>query len=78
MLGGQIVLVLSVLMLTAGVTLNRVMLNGYDPMMARVTEHENFGLVGTSALLSSIGAVLFLAAVSLMFVNRKGRKEVDV
>lgn len=68
MLGSQILFIISTTMVTVGVMLKNIY--GEMPESAnRLFDYENAGMIASSALLVSIGSVLLLASLAMIYLK---------
>jgi hypothetical protein len=75
-MSGQVFLIISVFLITSGGILNRFAHSNSTGEYIKMSQHEHFWAVGASALTISTGAVLFLAAFAIMFIERNKLEEI--
>lgn len=71
MFGGQIIFIVSVAMIISSAILYNFAYDDETDMIVKASDNVNFWAIGSGAILASVGAVLFLSAIAMIFVNLK-------
>jgi hypothetical protein len=70
MFGGQIAFIVSVAMIISSAVLYNFAYDDDSSMLVKASDNENFWAIGSGAILGSVGAVLCLAGIAMIIVNR--------